>query len=321
MDREADKSLTRRRVLKAGVATSVAATLLNTTLGRAAQAAGADTTPILRAIPSSGEKIPVVGIGTNAFDVTAADELATRKQVLEQLPRLGGKLVDTARGYGRSEEVIGQLVAELGNRDQLFLATKTPMNGDLSNPKAAVDAAFTRLRTDRIDLYEIHNFYGTNELLAVLKEYKQSKKVRYVGVTTSFEPQYGQLLDAMKQHALDFIQVNFSIADRASAKAVLPMARDKGIAVLCNMPLGGRRGSFMPALANKPLPAFAAEIGAKSWAQLLLKYNLSQPGITAVIPGTTILAHLEDNLAAGRGALPDASMRKRIEDHWATLGL
>ncbi|MEN9704212.1 MAG: hypothetical protein RLZZ393_91 [Pseudomonadota bacterium] len=316
MDREIDKSFTRRALLQAGVAMGVAASL-----GRQAWAAGADSAPILRPIPSSGEKIPVIGVGTNAFDVTAAEDLVTRKQVLEHLPHLGGALVDTARGYGRSEEVIGQLVSELGNRDKLFLATKTPMNGDISNPKAAVDAAFTRLRTDRIDLYEIHNFYGTNELLAVLKEYKQAKKVRYVGVTTSFEPQYGQLMEAMKQHKLDFIQVNFSIADRASAKDVLPMARDLGLAVLCNMPLGGRRGSFMPQLANKPLPAFAAEIGAKSWAQLLLKYNLSQPGITAVIPGTTILAHLEDNQAAGRGLLPDASMRKRIEDHWATLGL
>jgi aryl-alcohol dehydrogenase-like predicted oxidoreductase len=316
MDQEFDKSFTRRAVLQAGVASGVAAALAGPVW-----AAAADSAPILRPIPSSGEKIPVIGVGTNAFDVTAAEDLATRKQVLERLPQLGGALVDTARGYGRSEEVIGQLVSELGNRDKLFLSTKTPMNGDISNPKAVLDVAFARLRTDRIDLYEIHNFYGTNELLAVLKDYKQAKKVRYIGVTTSFEPQYGQLKDAMNQHKLDFIQVNFSIADRASAREILPMARDKGIAVLCNMPLGGRRGSFMPALASKPLPAFAAEIGAKSWAQLLLKYNLSQPGITAVIPGTTILAHLEDNQAAGRGLLPDASMRRRIEDHWASLGL
>lgn len=316
MDREFDKCFSRRALLQAGVATGVAAAL-----GRPAWAAAAADAPILRAIPSSGEKIPVIGIGTNAFDVTAAEELATRKQVLEQLPKLGGSIVDTARGYGRSEEVIGQLVAELGNRDKLFLSTKTPMGGDLSNPKAAVDASFARLRTDHIDLYEIHNFYGLKELLPVLLEYKQAKKIRYVGATTSFEPQHAQLVEAMKQHKLDFIQVNYSITDRASAKEVLPTARDKGVAVLCNVPLGGRRGSFMPALANKPLPAFAAEIGAKSWAQLLLKYNLSQPGITAVIPGTTILAHLEDNQAAGRGALPDAALRKRIEDHWATLGL
>jgi len=316
MDLKFDTAVSRRALLQAGVATGVAAAL-----GHGAWAASANDAQILRAIPSSGEKIPVIGIGTNAFDVTAAEDLATRKQVLEQLPKLGGSIVDTARGYGRSEEVIGQLVAELGNRDKLFLSTKTPMGGDLSNPKAVVDASFARLRTDRIDLYEIHNFYGLKELLPVLIEYKQAKKIRYIGATTSFEPQHAQLVEAMKQNALDFIQVNYSITDRVSAKDVLPTARDKGVAVLCNMPLGGRRGSFMPALANKPLPGFAAEIGAKSWAQLLLKYNLSQPGITAVIPGTTILAHLEDNQAAGRGALPDAALRKRIEEHWATLGL
>ena len=226
MNREFDKPFSRRALLQAGVATSVAAAL-----GQAAWAAAADTGQILRAIPSSGEKIPVVGIGTNAFDVTAVEDLATRKQVLEQLPRLGGSIVDTARGYGRSEEVIGQLVAELGNRDKLFLSTKTPMGGDLSNPKAVVDASFARLRTDRIDLYEIHNFFGLKELLPVLIEYKQAKKIRYIGATTSFEPQHAQLVDAMKQNKLDFIQVNYSITDRVSAKEVLPTALDKGVAV------------------------------------------------------------------------------------------
>ncbi|MEY4761101.1 MAG: hypothetical protein RLZZ200_957 [Pseudomonadota bacterium] len=316
MERKSERSLSRRALLQAGMVTGAIAAL-----GRSALAAGANDAPILRTIPSSGERIPVVGIGTNAFDVTAAEDLAARKQVLEQLPRFGGSIVDTARGYGRSEEVIGQLVAELGNRDALFLATKTPLSGEVSNPRAAVDAAFTRLRTDRIDLYEIHNFHGLKELLPVLMEYRQAKKIRYVGATTSVEPQHAQLIEAMKQYKLDFIQVNYSIADRASAREVLPTAHDRGVAVLCNVPLGGRRGSFMPQLAKIPLPAFAAEIGAGSWAQLLLKYNLSQPGITAVIPGTTILAHLEDNQAAGRGILPDAALRRRIEDHWATLGL
>jgi aryl-alcohol dehydrogenase-like predicted oxidoreductase len=312
-----DRAVSRRAVLLGGVAAGVAAA----TRGTAASAAEAQLPLIARAIPSSGEKIPVVGIGTNAFDVTAAEDVAARREVLQNLPLLGGSIVDTARVYGRSEEVIGQLVAELGIRDKLFFSTKTPMNGDISNPKIAVDEAFRKLRTDRIDLYEIHNFYGLNELLPVLKEYRQAKKIRYIGVTTSFEPQHALLIDAMKQHQLDFIQVNYSITDRVSAKDVLPMARDKGVAVLNNMPLGGRRGSFMPALANKPLPPWASEVDATSWAQLLLKYNLSQPGITAVIPGTTILAHLIDNQRAARGRLPDAAFRKRIEDYWATLAL
>lgn len=308
-------SMSRRTVVKGAVATGIAAAL-----GRV-PAFAADALPMLtRAIPSTGEQLPVIGIGTNAFDVTAADELATRKDVLQNLPLLGGRLVDTARGYGRSEEVIGQLVAELGNRKSLFLATKTPMAGDLSNPQAVVDESFKRLRTDYIDLMEIHNFYGTEELMPVLKEYKQAKKLRYIGATTSFEPQYPQLLEVMRKHPLDFIQVNFSIDARLSAKEILPLAKEKGIAVLINMPLGGRRGSFMPKLADKPLPAWASEIDATSWAQLMLKYNLSQPGVTAVIPGTTIMAHLRDNQQAGRGRLPDAAMRKRIEDLWASFG-
>lgn len=312
-----DKPVSRRAVLQGGMAAGLAAAMG----GPAAHAAAAELPLITRPIPSTGEKIPVVGIGTNAYDVTSVEDLAARKEVLRNLPLLGGAIVDTARAYGKSEEVIGQLVAELGNRDKLFLCTKTPMNGDISNPKAAVDEAFKRLRTDYVDLVEIHNFNAIRELLPVLKEYKQAKKIRYIGATTSFEPQHAQLIDAMKQHPLDFIQVNYSIVDRASAKEVLPVARDRGVAVLNNVPLGGRRGSFMPALASKPLPAWAAEVDAMSWAQLLLKYNLSQPGITAVIPGTTILAHLQDNQRAARGRLPDAAFRKRLEDHWETLGL
>ena len=311
------RPVSRRSVLLGGVAAGVAAAMG----GRAAAAAEAQLPLITRAIPSSGEKIPVVGIGTNAFDVSAAEDIAARREVLQNLPLLGGSLVDTANAYGKSEEVIGQLASELGNRDRLFLSTKTPLRADLSNPKALVDESFRRLKTDRIDLFEIHNFFGVAELLPVLIEYKQAKKIRYIGMTTSFDPQYAQMLDAIKQQPLDFIQVNFSIAARTSAKEILPAARDKGIAVLGNQPFGGVRGSFMPSLMKQPLPAWASEVDATSGAQLLLKYNLTQPGITAVIPGTTILAYLQDNQRAARGRLPDAAFRKRLEDHWATLVL
>ena len=316
MKHDQHRPISRRSALAAGLAASMAAALPPSGLF----AAGAPAL-ITRPIPSTGERLPVVGIGTNAFDVTAADEIATRKQVLQNLPLLGGSIIDTAQAYGKSEEVIGQLVAELGNRDKLFLSTKTPLGGDVSDVKAVVDKSFARLRTDRIDLYEIHNFYATDTLLPVLREYQQAKKVRYIGATTSFENQYAPMLDLMRKQKLDFIAVNYAIDARNSAKEILPLAIDKGIAVLINMPLGGRRGSFMPKLAGKPLPAFAAEIGATTWAQLLLKYNLSTPGVTAVIPGTTIMDYLTDNMAAARGALPDAALRKRIEDHWETLGI
>jgi len=280
---------------------------------------GASLPLITKSVPSSGEKLPVIGLGTNQYSVTAAEELAARKEVLLNMPKLGGKLVDTARGYGEAEVVIGQLVKELGNRDQLFIATKTPTRGSLSDPKAVIDESFKRLQVDRIDLLQIHNFNGLNELFPVLKEYKQAKRVRYIGVTTSTDDQYAQIKDAIAKLPLDFIQVDYSIDNRGAGDEILPMAKDKGVAVLINVPLGGRRGSVLTKLAGKPLPPWAADVDATSWAQLLLKYNVSHPAVTAVIPGTTKLSHLEDNQRAGRGRLPDAAMRKKIEEFWATV--
>jgi aryl-alcohol dehydrogenase-like predicted oxidoreductase len=157
------------------------------------------------------------------------------------------------------------------------------------------------------------------ELFPVLLEMKQAQKVRYVGVTTSTDDQYPQLKNAIAKLPLDFIQVDYSIDNRGAADEILPMARDKGLAVLINVPLGGRRGNVLSRLAGKPLPAYAAEVDATSWAQLLLKYNVSHPAVTAVIPGTTKLSHLEDNQRAGRGRLPDAAMRTQLEEFWATV--
>lgn len=230
-------------------------------------------------------------------------------------------MVDTARGYGESEVVIGQVLKELGNRDRLFIATKTQMRGDFSQPKQVIDDSFERLQIDRIDLLQIHNFGGLNDLFPHLKEYKQAKKVRYIGVTTSTDDQYPQLKDAIKTLPLDFVQVDYSIENRGAADEILPLAKDKGLAVLINTPLGGRRGNSLPKVADKKLPDFAADIDVTSWAQLLLKYNISHPAVTVVIPGTTKVTHLADNQLAARGRLPDAAMRKRIEQYWDSLGV
>ena len=306
----------RRSVIKGGLASGIAMTLGWDVV----QAAADKTLPLItKTIPSTGEKLPVVGIGTNAYSVTAPDELAARREVLQNLPELGGKVVDTARVYGQSEEVIGQIVAGLGNRDKLFIATKTPMGGDFSNAAAVLQESFRRLQVQRIDLMQIHNFQGTNELLPVMREWKQAGKIRYVGVTTSTEDQYPQMLEALRKYPLDFIQVDYSIENRGAEREVLPLAKEKGVAVLVNMPLGGRRGNFMPKLADKKLPEWAAEYDAASWAQLLLKYNISHPVVTAVIPGTTKLSHLQDNQGAARGRLPDAAGRKRIEQLWEKI--
>lgn len=272
---------------------------------------------ITKKIPATGERLPVIGIGTNKFDVSAPEDIAARRQVIQELPHLGGKVIDTAAMYGDAEVVIGRLVKELGNRRQLFIATKTPMFGD-EPVSGVVERSLSRLQTSRIDLLQVHNLYRFEETLPVLLEAKKAGKVRYVGATTSFPGQHPQMLAALKTHPLDFIQVDYSIVDR-TAEGILEAAHEKGVAVLGNVPFGGRRSSVLPGLKGKPLPPWAKEIDASSWPQLLLKYVVSHHAITATIPGTTTLAHLKDNQAGGRGRLPDAAMRKKIEAYWATL--
>lgn len=306
-----ENALSRRGALKAALAAGC-----GLALGRHAWAA--TLPPITKTIPSTGEKLPVVGIGTNQFSVSSPEEIAARRAVLEHLPQLGGKVVDTARAYGESEEVIGKLVKELGNRDRLFLATKTPMSGEIPAGEAVVAQALQRLQTARIDLLQVHNFHGIEELYPVLTAAKQAGTVRYIGMTTSTPSQHPQMIEALRRRRFDFIQVDYSIEDQA-AEPVLQLALEQGVAVLINVPLGGRRGSLMSKVKDKPLPAWAADIDASSWAQLLLKYTIAHPAVTAVIPGTTKLAHLEDNELAGRGRLPDAAFRKKIEAYWATV--
>ena len=310
--------ISRRSVLQSGLAAGVGLALSRH--GVAAQKTqDVAAATIKRAIPSTGELLPVIGLGTNQYGVTDADEIAARREVLENFPRLGAKVVDTARAYGESEVVIGNLLEQLGNRDELFLATKTPIRGDIAAGNGELELALQRLRTRHIDLLQIHNFHAIDELFPRLLEWKQAKKVRYVGVTTSTDEQYPQMLDALSKLKLDFIQVDYSIDNRGAEEKILPLARDQGVAVLINVPLGGRRGSVLSKLAGKPLPAWAAEYDVTSWAQLLLKYNIAHPAVTAVIPGTTKLQHLKDNQLAGRGRLPDAAGRKRIEALWASL--
>ena len=307
--------VSRRSVMKGGLAAAA-----GLALGEGAAAADpASLTLITRTIPSSGEKLPVVGVGTNAYGVTGPEEVAARRDVLKALADVSGSVVDTARGYGESEVVIGRLLAELGNRDRLFIATKTPMGGDMSNGAAVLQDSFDRLRVDRVDLMQVHNFHGLDELMPVFREWKQAGKIRYIGVTTSTDGQYPQMKAAMQRYPLDFIQVDFSIENRTADDEILPLARDKGMAVLVNVPLGGRRGNLLPKAAGKPLPDWASEIDVTSWAQFLLKYNIAHPAVTCVIPGMTKLTHLQDNLRAGRGRLPDAAMRRRMQQHWESL--
>jgi aryl-alcohol dehydrogenase-like predicted oxidoreductase len=311
-----DFSFSRRRVLQAGVAAGVAATLGTTV---ASAATPAKPAVLMRTIPSTGEKIPAVGVGTNAFGVTAAEELAELRKVLQAMPGLGGSLIDTAQAYGTSEEVIGKLLADLGNRDKFFLATKTPLAGDISGGAAVLDRSFRRLQVSKIDLLQIHNVYGLDELMPHFLEYKRAGKIRYIGISTSVDRQYEQMQAALAKHKFDFMQIDYSIGDRSAADTLLPMAQEKGIAVINNVPFGGRGRSYFPRVAGKPLPDFAKDFDATTWAQFFLKYNLSHPAITAAIPGTTTVAYLEDNQAAGRGRMPDAGQRKKMEEFWDSL--
>lgn len=313
--------LTRRTILRSGVAVGMGiVTGAGLTWPAAARSDDKDGLELItRPIPKSGERLPVVGLGTNAYGVSAPEELAARREVLERFSELRAKVIDTARAYGESETVIGGILADLGTRDRVFLATKTPIRGPVAPGDGELSIALKRLRTDRIDLMQIHNFHEIDTLFPRLQEWKQAGKVRYIGVTTSTDDQYPQMKRALERLPLDFIQVDYSIDNRSAEREILPLAQDKGVAVLINVPLGGRRGNVLSRLAGRPLPDWAQEIDVTSWAQLMLKYNISHPAVTAVIPGTTKLAHLEDNQRAGRGRLPDAAMRKRIEAFWETV--
>ena len=275
---------------------------------------------LTRAIPSTGERLPIVGLGTNAYSVTDPAEIAKRQAVVARLIDMGAKVIDTARAYGDSELVVGRILQELKVRDRVFLATKTPIQGELADPAQIVAETFRRLGTDTVDLLQIHNMHGTAELMPTLRKLKEERRIRYIGATTSRDEQYPELLAALRTHPLDFIQVDYSIDNRNAATELLAAAADKGVAVLVNMPFGGRReGNLLRKLGDRPLPPWAAEFGAGTWAEFLLKYVLSHPAITCAIPGTTSVVNLETNLRAASGALPDTAMRARMETYWDSL--
>ena len=276
-------------------------------------------TPLLtRPIPSSGEKLPVIGVGTNRYNPTTDEERMSRKAVLAGLTAAGAKVIDTAPSYGESERVIGDLLAEIGNRGRCFLATKvTARGGTREEGEAMLEASRQKLRSDRLDLVQVHNLVGTAVLLPLLREQVAAKRIRYTGITTSRDSQYADFEAVMKAEQLDFVQVDYSIANRGAADRLLPLAAERGMAVLVNLPFGGSRdGNLLAKLKDRPLPDFAAEIGAASWAQLLLKYILGHPAVTCAIPGMTRLENLRDNLGGGRGVLPDAALRQRMERWW-----
>lgn len=322
--RGSSRQPTRRQAIRmgllAGAGLAVGRLPLNAHLERAAEQAQLPL--ITKPIPSTGELIPVVGIGTNEYGVDTPEEIARLCDVLHKLSELEGKVVDSARIYGRSEEVIGECVKEIGNRDELFIVTKFNLRGGRGgeqagttpDPKVGLELAFERLQMDMIDAMLVHNLAGTETLLPLMREMKQAGRFRYIGVSTSSDNAYDRLIELMQSEQLDFIQVDYSVGNRTSADRVLPLAAELGLAVMINVPFGGRQATVLQEVGDRPLPDFAADVDCTSWAQLFLKYVVSHPAVTVVIPGTTRVEHAIDNNGAARGRLPDEAMRSRIEE-------
>lgn len=275
--------------------------------------AKADATMLTRTIPSSGKPLPVIGLGTwQTFDVgTGTPERAPLSDVLKALFEAGGSVIDSSPMYGRSEGVVGDLLDGAQSRDKAFLATKVWTRGK-SNGIEQMERSFTLMRTKHIDLMQVHNLADWQIHLDTLKGWKADGRVSYIGVTHYTPSAFDELEAVMRAEKLDFVQLNYAIDDRAAEKKLLPLALDKGIAVLVNRPFGG--GGALGRLKDKPLPAFAAEMGCTSWAQLLLKFIVSHPAITCAIPGTRKPAHMKDNVQAGMGALPDQALREKIAE-------
>ena len=264
-----------------------------------------------RRIPSSGEMLPAVGIGTwRVFDVGASDEArAPIKEVLRRFTELGGRAIDSSPMYGAAESVVGDAATEVGVLARLFLATKVWTSGREAGIRQ-MDESFRRLRAARVDLMQIHNLLDWSTHLRTLREWKANGRIRYVGVTHYTESAYDELERVLRAEALDFVQVNYSVDERESERRIIPLARDRGVAVIANRPFA--EGALFGRARGKPLPAWAAEIDCESWAQLFLKWILGNPAVTCVIPGTGKTEHLLDNMRAATGRLPDPAMRARI---------
>lgn len=279
--------------------------------GRASGSPGAEESLHMATIPSSGERVPGVGIGTRNYRArVGTDDLSELRETLRVFHDNGGRVLDTAPGYGNSEEVLGHLLGELGIREAMWIATKVDRESRDEGIER-MERSFRLLGGDVIDLMQVHNLRGAAAQLETMKAWKEQGRLRYIGVTTSSDRQYPELERLMRSHDLDFVQVDYALDNRTAGETLLPLARDRGMAVLVNLPFG--RGRLFEAVGDRPLPAWAADLGAESWAQVFLKYVMSAPGSVIPIPGTTKPHHAADNIGAARGRLPDAATRREME--------
>jgi len=297
----------RRAVIKAGM--GLGAAMLFADRGLFAQAE-----PLIqKKIPSSGESIPVIGIGTarRYEDVKTDPEKAPLRETLRQFQLLGGKVIDSSPSYGTAEAVVGELVDGLKIRDSLFLATKVSLRkvGREEGVKQIEDS-FKKYRTNKIDLIAVHNLRDTGTQLQTLREMQTAGRIRYVGITTSFDNQYGEFEQVMKKESVDFVQIDYALDNRDAGLRIIPLAADRGMAVMINLPFG--RGRLFKAVEGKRLPEWASEFDCQSWPQFFLKYIVSHPAVTCAVPGMARPEYVVDNLGAARGRLPAAAMRRKI---------
>ena len=263
-------------------------------------------------IPSTREPLPVIGVGTwQTFDVGADN--AARARLRDVLKLLKGNVVDSSPMYGSSESVAGDLIAELGTRDQLFMATKVWTSGRAEGI-AQMETSFKRLRVERMDLMQIHNLVDVETHTRTLLEMKSKKKIRYLGITHYTSSAYAEVERWLKTRQYDFLQINYSLGERAAENRLLPLAKDLNVAVIANRPFA--EGSLFRTTKNKSLPPWAAELGIASWAQYFLKWIVSHPAVTCAIPGTGNPRHMQDNLRAGVGKLPNAEQRRKMAEYF-----
>jgi aryl-alcohol dehydrogenase-like predicted oxidoreductase len=332
----------------------VAATLPSTF--NAAMAASSNAV-IMRSIPATGERIPVMGIGTNRFGTADYSEI---KAVLKRMQEMGGRVIDTAAMYGRSEEVIGRALGELNLRDKMFIATKFnaagvgfgpppggapgaggpggpppgapaggPPGGGVGGPPPggmppmdnvngieSFERSLERLQMKRVDVMFAHQLASVEPLMPTLLELKKTGRARYIGITTVQPSQHARAMEYMRKYPIDFLQIDYSLGNRVAATDLFPLAQERKIAVMLAVPFGGGRNSLFDAVGNRELPKWAEEFGATTWGEFFLKYAVSHPAVTCAIPGSTKANHLEENQRAGQGALPDAAMRRRMEEFW-----
>ena len=306
-------TITRRQALEAGA-------LCGAMVALGAGSAAAQTGPLIqKPIPKTGEMLPPIGIGTNRYGVgTSEAERAPLRDTMARFVELGGKVMDTAMIYGTSEAVIGDLARQLNIRDRLFLSTKTDIRGQLRG-EAGLQQAFTRMKTDMIDAMLVHNLVNASTELPLMRDWQQQGKFRYIGASISTPDQFDQMEQFMRNNDVEIVQFNYSLGDRLAAERLLPTAADRGIAVMINVPFGGRGGSILDALQGKELPDFAAEFDAMTWPQFCLKYIVSHPAVTVAIPGTQRPHYVPDNFGAAFGRLPDASLRRRQEEFFDSI--